>query len=85
MAVNVKKLSVEDQIREHINEKYLRSKDIENPDSIDFCEYFEKAYGDKKDELKAKFLKIESFLRQQGWNPQQHITTTVSENRDDVP
>ena len=73
-----KKLSVEDQIRGHINEKYLRSKDIENPDSIDFCEYFHENYGDKKDELKAKFLKIKQWLSQDGWNPQGYITTVVA-------
>ena len=36
-----KKLSIEDQVRAHINEKYLGSKDIEVTDSIDFCEYFD--------------------------------------------
>ena len=73
--------SVEVGIREHIDTKYLRSTDIENPDSIDFCAYFEGTYGNKLDELKDKFQKIESFLRQDGWNPQEHITTVVSENQ----
>ena len=80
-----KKLSVEDQIRGHINEKYLRSKDIENPDSIDFCAYFEQTYGNKQDELKAKFLHIESFLCTDGWTPQAHITTVVDADPDDMP
>ena len=34
-------MSIEDQVRAHINEKYLGSKDIEVTDSIDFCEYFD--------------------------------------------
>ena len=62
-------MSIEDQVRAHINEKYLGSKDIEVTDSIDFCEYFEKTYGDIKEDLKDKFLKIEADLRQDGWNP----------------
>ena len=84
---NSKTLSVEDQIRGHINEKYLRSKDIENPDSIDFCAYFEENYGtiDQKGALKAKFLNIEMWLRQDGWNPQGFITQVVAEDPDDIP
>ena len=85
LTMATKKLSVEDQIRGHINEKYLRSKDIENPDSIDFCAYFEQTYGNKQDELKAKFLHIESFLCTDGWTPQAHITTVVDADPDDMP
>ena len=77
--------SAEDRVKQHINEKYLRSKDIENPDSIDFCAYFEQEYGNKLDELKAKFQKIEEFLRHEGWNPPEHIVTVVSEDPDDMP
>ena len=69
-----KKLSIEDQVRAHINEKYLGSKDIEVTDSIDFCEYFEKTYGDVKEDLKDKFLKIEADLRQDGWTPRGNRT-----------
>ena len=79
-----KKLSIEDHIKNHIEEKYLRSKDIEDPDSIDFCEYFEQ-YATRQDVLKAMFLKIEACLRQDGWNPPEHITTVVPEDPDDMP
>jgi len=80
-----KKLSIEDQIRAHINDKYLGSKDIEAQDSIDFCAYFVGNYGTKKDELKDKFLKIEHDLCQDGWNPPTAITNVVAENPDDLP
>ena len=79
-------MSIEDQVRAHINEKYLGSKDIEVTDSIDFCEYFEKTYGDVKEDLKDKFLKIEADLRQDGWNPQRQshmwlqMTQMISQN-----
>ena len=76
-----KPLSVEDRIRAHINEKFMRSKDIEEPDSIDFCAYFEQTYGTKQDELKNKFLKIEMCLREVDWLPPSHITTVVEENQ----
>ena len=80
------KLSVvEDRIKQHINEKYLRSKDIENPDTIEFCEYFAHTYGQKQLELKAMFLKIQNFLFQDGWNPPMHITNVVSPDPDDTP
>ena len=78
-------LSVEDQIRAHINEKYLGTKDIEVSDSVDFCTYFVTKYGDKPDELKAKYLKIESDLLQTGWIPPAAISRVVDENPDDIP
>ena len=80
------RVSIEDQIREHINKKYLGSKDIEVTDSVDFCTYFVKTYGDKQDELKMKFLKIEADLRQStGWVPAGPISHVVAENPDDTP
>ena len=78
-------MSIEDQVRAHINEKYLGSKDIEVTDSIDFCEYFEKTYGDVKEDLKDKFLKIEADLRQDGWNPPEAIAHVVADDPDDIP
>ena len=78
-------MSVEDQIRAHINEKYLGSKDIEVSDSIDFCKYFVTNYGDKQDELKAKYLKIEADLLRTGWTPPGPISHVVAEDPDDIP
>ena len=78
-------MSLEDKIRAHINDKYTKSKDIENPESIEFCDYFTQTYGQKMAELKDKFLKIESDLRQFGWTPQDCITTVVDIDPDDTP
>ena len=83
--MSLSKLPVEDQIKDHIHKTYLKSSDIEAPESIDLCAYFVKNYGDKHQDLKFKFLKIEADLRQTGWTPQETIQTVVSEDPDDIP
>ena len=51
-------------ITKHIHDKYLGSKGIEAADSIDFCAYFEKYYGDdsRKARLREKLIKIPAGL-----------------------
>ena len=79
-------MSVEDNIRAHINEKYLGSKDIEVSDSVDFCTYFMNTYGDNPDELKIMYKKIETYLcASTGWVPPEPITHVVAEDPDDIP
>ena len=53
--------SIIDQITRRIHTKYLGSGDIEVSDSIEFCHYFVRNYGDGpgKQLLKEKILKIE--------------------------
>jgi hypothetical protein len=62
------------------------SVDIENSTTIDFCTYFQSAYGDHKEVLKNKFKKIESDLMLlTGWNPDQPQASVVEANPDDIP
>ena len=79
------KMTVEDQVKDHIHRTYLKSADIEQPDSIDFCDYFVGNFGTKPKDLKNKFLKIEADLKRAGWTPQEHIQIVVAENPDDIP
>ena len=80
-----KNKSIEMKIIDHIHTKYLGNKDIEITDSVDFCEYFERNYSQKPDDLKAMFQKIETDLCSLGWNPKPAITHVVGADPDDVP
>ena len=80
-----KNKSIESKIIDHIHTKYLGNKDIEITDSVDFCEYFERNYSQKPDDLKAMFQKIETDLCSLGWNPKPAITHVVGADPDDVP
>ena len=64
--------SLVQHITKCIHNKYLGSEDVEVPDSIDFCAYFEANYGDEagKARLKDKFMKLQQDLeRATRWQP----------------
>ena len=78
---------LKDSITKDIQQKYLGSRDLEKDDSVDFCSYFARHYGDDKgrERLKEMFLKLERDLISQGWAPAETIRHAIAADPDDIP
>ena len=78
--------AVEKKILAQINSGYLHDcSDVEATKATDFCTLFENKYGHKKDELKGKFVHIESVLAGCGINLSAPQTMVVEYMSPSVP
>ena len=74
------------KILAQINSGYLHDcSDVEATRVTDFCTFFENKYGHKKDELKGKFVHIESVMAGCGINLSAPQTMVVDSDPHDVP
>ena len=82
----ISEAAVKKKILAQIQSSYLHEcSDIEATGATDFCTFFDNKYGHKKDELKCKFVHLESLLAGGGFNLSAPQNIVVDSDPHDVP